>query len=64
MEQRPFTPLARFAKGYVLKLGFLDGAVGWDVAAGNAREVWLKYTLLGKLNRERVRKTSRTAIRS
>jgi glycosyltransferase involved in cell wall biosynthesis len=58
-EQRrhagPLSPLlhaaARFLKGYVLKLGFLDGAVGWDVAAGNAREVWLKYTLLRKLNR-------------
>jgi glycosyltransferase involved in cell wall biosynthesis len=44
--------LARFAKGYVLKRGFLDGAIGWDIAAGNAREVWLKYHLLGKLNRE------------
>jgi glycosyltransferase involved in cell wall biosynthesis len=57
-EQRRAGPLsprlhaaARFLKGYLLKLGFLDGAVGWDVAAGNAREVWLKYTLLRKLNR-------------
>jgi len=45
--------LARFAKGYMLKRGFLDGAVGWDIAMGNAREVWLKYALLRKLNRER-----------
>jgi glycosyltransferase involved in cell wall biosynthesis len=45
--------LARFGKGYVLKRGFLDGAIGWDIAAGNAREVWLKYHLLRKLNRER-----------
>jgi len=44
--------LARFTKGYVLKGGFLDGAIGWDIAAGNAREVWLKYHLLWKLNRE------------
>jgi len=57
-EQRRAGPLsaplhaaARFLKGYLLKRGFLDGAVGWDVAAGNAREVWLKYTLLRKLNR-------------
>jgi glycosyltransferase involved in cell wall biosynthesis len=49
----PVHALARFAKGYVLKRGFLDGAIGWDIAAGNAREVWLKYQLLGKLNRER-----------
>jgi len=49
----PVHALARFAKGYVFKRGFLDGAIGWEVAAGNAREVWLKYQLLGKLNRER-----------
>jgi len=47
----PLHAAARLLKGYVLKLGFLDGTVGWDVAAGNAREVWLKYTLLRKLNR-------------
>ncbi len=49
----PVHALARFAKGFVLKRGFLDGAIGWDIAAGNAREVWLKYQLLRKLNRER-----------
>ena len=48
----PLHALARFAKGYALKGGFLDGAIGWDIAAGNAREVWLKYHLLWKLNRE------------
>lgn len=42
--------LARFGKGFFLKRGFLDGAVGWDIAMGNAREVWLKYHLLKKLN--------------
>jgi glycosyltransferase involved in cell wall biosynthesis len=47
----PLHAAARLAKGYLLKLGVLDGAVGWEVAAGNAREVWLKYTLLRKLNR-------------
>jgi glycosyltransferase involved in cell wall biosynthesis len=52
----PLHALARFAKGYVLKRGFLDGAVGWEVAAGNAREVWLKYQLLGELNGERQKK--------
>jgi hypothetical protein len=44
----------RFAKGYVLKRGFLDGAIGWDIAEGNAREVWLKYRILRTLNRERL----------
>jgi glycosyltransferase involved in cell wall biosynthesis len=47
----PLHAAGRFLKGYLLKRGFLDGAIGWDVAAGNAREVWLKYTLLRKLNR-------------
>ena len=57
---RPWSPplhaLARFGKGYLLKGGFLDGAVGWDIAAGNAREVWFKYHLLGELNREHEKK--------
>lgn len=52
----PWSPalhsLARFFKGFLLKGGLLDGAVGWDVASGNAREVWLKYHRLLELNRE------------
>jgi glycosyltransferase involved in cell wall biosynthesis len=44
--------LARFAKGFIFKGGFLDGVIGWDIAMGNAREVWLKYQLLQKLNGE------------
>jgi len=48
----PLHASARFLKGFLLKRGFLDGAVGWDVALGNAREVWLKYQLLRKLNGE------------
>jgi glycosyltransferase involved in cell wall biosynthesis len=52
----PLHAIARFVKGYFLKAGLLDGAVGWDIAMGNAREVWLKYQLLGKLNRERSQK--------
>jgi glycosyltransferase involved in cell wall biosynthesis len=46
----PAHALGRFARGYFLKRGFLDGAAGWDVALGNAREVRLKYALLRKLN--------------
>jgi glycosyltransferase involved in cell wall biosynthesis len=49
----PLHALARFVKGFLLKRGFLDGAIGWDIAVGNAREVWLKYNLLWKINRER-----------
>ena len=40
---------ARLTKGFLLKRGFLDGAIGWDIAMGNAREVWLKYHLLRQL---------------
>jgi glycosyltransferase involved in cell wall biosynthesis len=49
----PVHALARLVKGYLFKRGFLDGAIGWDIATGNAKEVWLKYHLLWKLNRER-----------
>lgn len=49
----PLHAAVRFARGFVLKRGFLDGAVGWDIAAGNAREVRLKYGLLRKLNEQR-----------
>jgi len=52
----PLHACARLGKGFILKAGFLDGAVGWDVARGNAREVRLKYQLLRKLNRESPRK--------
>jgi glycosyltransferase involved in cell wall biosynthesis len=45
----PLHAAARFLKGYFLKAGFLDGAIGWDIALGNAREVALKYRLLQKL---------------
>jgi putative peptidoglycan lipid II flippase len=46
----PVHATVRFLKGCVLKGGFLDGAIGWDIAMGNAREVGLKYQLLGELN--------------
>ena len=39
----------RFLRGYFLKQGYLDGPAGWDVAVGNAREVWLKYHLLREM---------------
>lgn len=41
----------RFVRGFVFKRGFLDGAAGFDVARGNAREVWLKYHLLREMRR-------------
>jgi glycosyltransferase involved in cell wall biosynthesis len=47
----PLHAAARFAKGFILKRGFCDGGVGWEIAVGNAREVWMKYRLLRELNR-------------
>ena len=41
----------RWLRGYILRRGFLDGAQGWRIAALCARETFLKYQLLGKLNR-------------
>ena len=46
----PVHALARLGNGFLLKRGFLDGAIGWDIATGNAREVGLKYRLLRRLN--------------
>jgi glycosyltransferase involved in cell wall biosynthesis len=36
----------RLLKGYVFKLGFLDGKMGWIIAYGSMKEVNLKYKLL------------------
>jgi len=46
----PVHAVGRLLRGYIFKLGFLDGAAGWDVALGNAREVALKYRLLRQMN--------------
>lgn len=43
----------RFLRGYLLKRGFLDGKVGWEIAAGNAREVYLKYQALRELTQSK-----------
>tara|TARA_Y100001934_G_scaffold271719_1_gene358700 strand:+ start:441 stop:1208 length:768 start_codon:yes stop_codon:yes gene_type:complete len=40
----------RWIRGYVLRGGFLDGRQGWRIASLNAREVFLKYRLLRRLN--------------
>jgi len=38
--------LWRFVRGYIVKLGFLDGILGFQIALACAREVALKYRLL------------------
>ena len=40
----------KFLRGFLIKKGFLDGAIGWKVAWSNARDVFLKYRKLRTLN--------------
>ena len=47
-----FRPLWRFARGYFLKRGFLDGMPGFVIASINAFYVFLKYAKLWELRRE------------
>lgn len=44
-------PLAAFLKTYLLKLGFLDGAEGFEVSVANAMSTFVKYIKLRELNR-------------
>jgi len=51
--KRYVSPPASFLRGYVLKLGFLDGTAGWEVCRLSAYAAWLKYEKLRRLARER-----------
>lgn len=41
-----FSPVFTFVRGYVFRLGFLDGYAGFIMAKINAQEVFLKYSKL------------------
>ncbi len=43
------SPALKFFKGYVLKLGFLDGKAGWMIARWSAYATYLKYSKLFRL---------------
>jgi len=45
-------PAWAFVKGYILKLGFLDGVEGFRIARYTARQAYLKYLKLIRLHRE------------
>ena len=47
----PFRAAWRFFRGYILRLGYLDGVLGYRIAAANAREVALKYRMLRELQK-------------
>jgi len=44
-------PIARFVRGYLFKLGFLDGYYGWLIAIHSARATYLKYLKLLQIQR-------------
>lgn len=44
-----FSPIFSFTKNYFFKLGFLDGATGYQCAKMNARYTFLKYKKLKEL---------------
>src|SRR5437867_2089573 len=45
-----------FLRGFLLKGGFLDGAVGWRIACEMTRRTWLRYRLAGAVDEHRSRK--------
>ncbi len=45
-----FSPLFRFLRDYIFKLGFLDGKYGYIIAKLTAKEVYFKYKKLSKLS--------------
>lgn len=47
--RRFVNPIARFIKAYLLRLGFLDGKAGFDIARYSAYANFLKYRKLHKL---------------
>ncbi|MAY82665.1 MAG: glycosyl transferase [Flavobacteriales bacterium] len=48
--KRWINPAARFIKAYFLRLGFLDGKAGFDIARFSAYANWLKYRKLQELH--------------
>ena len=51
-----FSPLWAFINGYFLKLGFLDGRLGYTIALHTANQSFVKYQKLRQLHREAFKK--------
>ncbi|NNE28318.1 MAG: glycosyltransferase family 2 protein [Saprospiraceae bacterium] len=45
----------KFFRDYILKLGFLDGNVGYTIAKHSAYEKFLKYSNLNKMNKDKTK---------
>jgi len=46
-----FRGIWKFLRGFIVKKGFLDGAIGFQIAVSNAKETYLKYSLLSSLKK-------------
>ncbi len=52
-----WSPLFKFTRNYVLKLGFLDGYYGWLICVRSARATYLKYDKLKSIQKNAKGKT-------
>ncbi len=46
-----FSPFLKFLRGYIIKMGFLDGKEGWMIARWSAYATYLKYRKLLNIQR-------------
>jgi glycosyltransferase involved in cell wall biosynthesis len=46
-----FSPLLKFLRAYIFRLGFLDGKEGWMIARWSAYATYLKYSKLMRLQK-------------
>lgn len=49
LVKRYLSPVFKFFRDYIIKLGFLDGYYGWMVCKISAKATWQKYDKLGRL---------------
>ncbi|MBI2966532.1 MAG: glycosyltransferase family 2 protein [Bacteroidetes bacterium] len=54
------SPAAKFLRDYFLRLGFLDGTTGYNIARISAYAAWLKYYKLRQLQRRRIEEVKKT----
>jgi hypothetical protein len=48
-----FSPVVRFLRDYIIKMGFMDGLAGLQIAFYTAKEVKMKYEKLFTLQRQK-----------
>lgn len=49
--KQKLSPVFRFLRTYLLKLGFLDGRLGWQISKRNAAMIRLKYAIYNRLRK-------------